>query len=287
MNRAQHEAWETIQRAHAIANGVFVVVVNRVGREGQLTFWGQSFVADPFGRIVAKAASDRRGKRCSPSSICRASRKHVRTGRSCATGASTPTDRLLPRGRLIDAEPRHRVTPPPAALGYRMPAEWYPHDATWLSWPKDPETWPGPRAAGREIFLRMIELLAEHETVNLLVDDDEAAECIALRARLTWPQAVNVRLHLVPTVDSWIRDYGPELPRPRSRPDRAGLSTAARERRLQRLGIQRVGREVPDVDGRHRGAGACSRRFSRMPRFHARPGPRRRIDRGQRRRAGR
>ena len=59
MNQAQHQAWETIQRAHAIANGVFVVVVNRVGREGQLTFWGQSFVADPFGRIVAKAASDR------------------------------------------------------------------------------------------------------------------------------------------------------------------------------------------------------------------------------------
>jgi N-carbamoylputrescine amidase len=59
MNLAQHQAWETIQRAHAIANGVYVVAVNRVGREGQLTFWGQSFVADPFGRIVAKASSDR------------------------------------------------------------------------------------------------------------------------------------------------------------------------------------------------------------------------------------
>jgi N-carbamoylputrescine amidase len=59
MNLAQHSAWETIQRAHAIANGVFVVVVNRVGREGALTFWGQSFVADPFGRIIAKASSDK------------------------------------------------------------------------------------------------------------------------------------------------------------------------------------------------------------------------------------
>jgi N-carbamoylputrescine amidase len=58
MNHAQHQAWETIQRSHAIANGVFVVAVNRVGREGQLTFWGQSFVADPFGRIVAKASAD-------------------------------------------------------------------------------------------------------------------------------------------------------------------------------------------------------------------------------------
>jgi N-carbamoylputrescine amidase len=57
MNLAQHEAWQTIQRAHAIANGVYVVVVNRVGREGSLQFWGQSFVADPFGRIIARASS--------------------------------------------------------------------------------------------------------------------------------------------------------------------------------------------------------------------------------------
>ncbi|HEY7785803.1 MAG TPA: carbon-nitrogen hydrolase [Pyrinomonadaceae bacterium] len=58
MNLAQHSAWETIQRGHAIANGVYVVVVNRVGREGKLNFWGQSFVADPFGRIIAKASAD-------------------------------------------------------------------------------------------------------------------------------------------------------------------------------------------------------------------------------------
>jgi N-carbamoylputrescine amidase len=58
MNVAQHSAWETIQRGHAIANGVYVVVVNRVGHESKLTFWGQSFVADPFGRIVAKASAD-------------------------------------------------------------------------------------------------------------------------------------------------------------------------------------------------------------------------------------
>jgi N-carbamoylputrescine amidase len=55
---AQHEAWETVQRAHAIANGVFVAAVNRVGREDGIRFWGQSFVADPFGRVLARA-SDR------------------------------------------------------------------------------------------------------------------------------------------------------------------------------------------------------------------------------------
>ena len=57
VDRAQHDAWETAQRAHAIANGVFVVAVNRVGREGAVRFWGQSFVADPFGRVLARASS--------------------------------------------------------------------------------------------------------------------------------------------------------------------------------------------------------------------------------------
>jgi N-carbamoylputrescine amidase len=59
VNEAQRDAWETAQRAHAIANGVFVAAVNRVGREGKLTFWGSSFVADPFGRVLARASTDR------------------------------------------------------------------------------------------------------------------------------------------------------------------------------------------------------------------------------------
>jgi N-carbamoylputrescine amidase len=56
---AQHAAWETVQRGHAIANGVFVAAVNRVGAEGNLEFWGGSFVADPFGRVLARASHDR------------------------------------------------------------------------------------------------------------------------------------------------------------------------------------------------------------------------------------
>jgi len=60
---AQHDAWRTIQRAHAIANGLYVAAVNRVGVEGPpdaaLDFWGGSFVADPFGQVVAEAPHDR------------------------------------------------------------------------------------------------------------------------------------------------------------------------------------------------------------------------------------
>ncbi|MBI4455190.1 MAG: carbon-nitrogen hydrolase [Acidobacteria bacterium] len=59
MKRVQHQAWETIQRAHSVANGLYVIAVNRVGREGQLNFWGQSFVADPMGRILARASAEK------------------------------------------------------------------------------------------------------------------------------------------------------------------------------------------------------------------------------------
>ncbi len=53
----QADAWETIQRSHAIANGVFVAAINRVGVEGELEFWGDSFVADPFGEVIARAGA--------------------------------------------------------------------------------------------------------------------------------------------------------------------------------------------------------------------------------------
>ena len=67
---AQYDAWQTIQRAHAIANGLYVCAVNRVGHENGdirgnkaqgkgLEFWGGSFIADPFGRVIAKASHDK------------------------------------------------------------------------------------------------------------------------------------------------------------------------------------------------------------------------------------
>ena len=55
----QRDAWQTMQRSHAIANGVFVAAINRVGTENDLTFWGHSFVADPGGRIIAQASGDK------------------------------------------------------------------------------------------------------------------------------------------------------------------------------------------------------------------------------------
>lgn len=52
-----HDAWKTVQRAHAIANGVHVAAVNRVGEEGELEFWGGSFVCDSFGKVIKEAST--------------------------------------------------------------------------------------------------------------------------------------------------------------------------------------------------------------------------------------
>ncbi|MDR1156154.1 MAG: carbon-nitrogen hydrolase [Bacteroidales bacterium] len=58
INREQYEAWQTIQRSHAIANGVHVVAVNRTGIEAGTQFWGGSFVANPFGTVLYQAPHD-------------------------------------------------------------------------------------------------------------------------------------------------------------------------------------------------------------------------------------
>jgi N-carbamoylputrescine amidase len=55
-NVEQYNAWQTIQRSHSVANGVHVVSVNRVGQEGELKFWGGSFISNPFGSVLYQAS---------------------------------------------------------------------------------------------------------------------------------------------------------------------------------------------------------------------------------------
>ena len=56
---AQHGAWETVQRGHAVANGCYVAAVNRTGMQDETEFWGRSFIANPYGEIVAKGSTER------------------------------------------------------------------------------------------------------------------------------------------------------------------------------------------------------------------------------------
>jgi len=54
---AQHNAWQTVQRGHAVANGCYVAVVNRIGQEGDTLFWGRSFAANPYGEVIAEGST--------------------------------------------------------------------------------------------------------------------------------------------------------------------------------------------------------------------------------------
>ncbi len=97
----------------------------------------------------------------------------------------------------------------PADLGYRMPAEWEPHEATWLVWPSNDETWPGPKLARvQETFLNILEILLASEAVHLLVrsfkEHEEVLKKISARCRVK-----NLTFHEVPVTDVWIRDFGP------------------------------------------------------------------------------
>jgi agmatine deiminase len=93
----------------------------------------------------------------------------------------------------------------PVALGYRWPAEWEPQASIWLSWPRNPNTWPGHFELVPAEFAQFVRLLAEYERVNILAGGNEVME----QARSIIGDLKNVVLHDIPTNDSWCRDHGP------------------------------------------------------------------------------
>jgi agmatine deiminase len=94
--------------------------------------------------------------------------------------------------------------------GYRWPAEWEPHAATWLSWPHNPETWPGRLPEVEAAFVEMVRALAGRETVRIDVANESMADGVARRLRAGGVETSRgVELHLFPTNDAWVRDHGP------------------------------------------------------------------------------
>jgi agmatine deiminase len=95
----------------------------------------------------------------------------------------------------------------PAALGYRMPAEWAPHRATWLSWPHNRDTWPGCFAEVEPAMAQVAAVLAESEPVRInVLDETHERHVRRMLAPLTPPE--RILLHRLPTNDAWIRDHG-------------------------------------------------------------------------------
>jgi len=100
-------------------------------------------------------------------------------------------------------------SPTATSLGYTMPAEWSRHRATWLSWPHNLETWPVDLEKVRQIWLQMVCALSPYEQVYLLVNDEQTELDVARRLQAANAAMSNVTLLKIPTVDVWMRDYGP------------------------------------------------------------------------------
>ena len=91
-----------------------------------------------------------------------------------------------------------------------MPAEWAPHEATWLTWPTNRITWPGKMLKEVEdIYLQMMQALLSGERVHLLVPDGKTGRRVLAALESRKAVTGNLVLHRAKTVDTWIRDYGP------------------------------------------------------------------------------
>lgn len=98
--------------------------------------------------------------------------------------------------------------PPRPPESTTMPAEWEPHEATWLSWPHNADTWPGRLERIPAVFAEIVAALHEDEEVRISVTDD-ALETSARRALRERGCESNVRFFHVPTNDAWARDHAP------------------------------------------------------------------------------
>ena len=91
---------------------------------------------------------------------------------------------------------------------FTFPAEWAPHDATWIAWPHHEPDWPGKLAAITWVYVEIARVLALHERVEILCNDD-GVRADAERVLADHHVDANVRLHVVPTDRVWLRDSAP------------------------------------------------------------------------------
>src|SRR5579863_8200665 len=96
----------------------------------------------------------------------------------------------------------------PSAAGYRMPAEWDPHAATWLAWPHYHGDWPGKFEPIPWVYAEIIRNLAKHERVELIVNNAAAARQARRVLERADASSNNIRFHRWPTNRVWLRDSG-------------------------------------------------------------------------------
>jgi agmatine deiminase len=97
----------------------------------------------------------------------------------------------------------------PAELGYRMPAEWEPHEATWLGWPHNTSDWPGKLDTIRWVYGEMIRRIASGEIVRILANDRRSAAMARSYLKRAGAGLANLKFITFPTNRGWMRDSGP------------------------------------------------------------------------------
>jgi agmatine deiminase len=210
------ESWEIIQRSHAIANSVHVAAVNRTGTEGDIEFFGGSFICDAFGNVLARAGSSEEIV-ISPVDFTMNGRVRDSWGffrnRRPDTYARVCT--AIPNGRgwkgIGDtAYPDNALTRAgtPRNWGFGMPAEWEPHEAVWLAWPDNPDTFPHLSEVERS-YRSFITALKGSERVELLVRSASARTTIKKSLDLEKIDGSSLTFRTADYTDVWIRDYGP------------------------------------------------------------------------------
>ncbi len=192
------EAWETVQRGHAIANSIHIAAVNRVGTEGDIRFFGSSFVADAFGNILARAGET--DEEVLVVEVDLAENRAIRESWGFFLNRRPETYGPITRKVMPEKTPQ--------ALGYHMPAEWEPHDAIWLAWPHDRETF-SDLATVERTYVDMIAALQGSEIVNLLVTDEAMRTRVTAMLEEEGVDPAGVAFHIADYADVWFRDYGP------------------------------------------------------------------------------
>lgn len=201
------EAWELIQRSHAVANCVHIAAVNRVGQEEACRFFGGSFVCDAFGKVVSKS-----GDREENLIVSIDLSMNTTVQESWGFFRNRRPDTYGRIGVVFPGEtgafPSLRKEDTPRNRGFHMPAEWEPHDAVWLSWPHNPHTFPHLEAV-EEVYYEFIRAVHTSERVELFVPSAVIHRKVRARLRESGVDLSRINLHTSEYSDVWIRDYGP------------------------------------------------------------------------------
>ncbi|MGQ0795026.1 MAG: agmatine deiminase family protein [Nitrosopumilaceae archaeon] len=193
-----HNSWENIQCSHAIANGIHVASINRVGMEGNIKFWGSSFICDAFGRLIKKASETNEEVLVATLDISQ--NKRIQDGWGFLRNR-LPTTYDLISSPVVNESPK--------SLGFSMPAEWEIHDSTWLAWPHDTVTFPDRVDKVENVYLQIISILSKNENVNLFVTDLKMKDKVMELCKKKGIELQKINFHIHDYADVWFRDYGP------------------------------------------------------------------------------